>query len=61
QKAASPIIAGGAGMEYQITPAIFLWAQGKGGMFLSGDKITTGSGIKDNLLAEGLLGVGYKF
>ena len=61
QKAASPIIAGGAGMEYRMTPAIFLWAQGKGGMFLSGDKITTGSGIKDNLLAEGSLGVGYKF
>ena len=61
QKAASPIIAGGVGAEYQITPAIFLWAQGKGGMFMSGDKITTGSGIKDNLMAEGSLGAGYKF
>jgi hypothetical protein len=61
QKGASPIIAGGAGAEYQITPAIFLWAQGKGGMFLSGGKITTGSQIKDNLLAEASLGAGYKF
>ena len=48
-------------MEYQITPAIFLWGQGKGGMFLSGGKITTGSGIKDNLMAEASLGAGYKF
>ncbi|MBI5805250.1 carboxypeptidase regulatory-like domain-containing protein [candidate division TA06 bacterium] len=61
QTAVSPIIAGGAGMEYQITPAIFLWAQGKGGMFLTGDKITTGYLIKDNLIAEGSLGAGYKF
>ena len=61
QKGASPIIAGGAGAEYQITPAIFLWAQGKGGMFISGGKITTGSQIKDNLLAEASLGAGYKF
>lgn len=61
QTAVSPIIAGGAGMEYQITPAIFLWAQGKGGMFLTGDKITTGYLIKDNLMAEGSLGAGYKF
>ncbi|MDP2806629.1 MAG: TonB-dependent receptor [bacterium] len=61
QMAVSPIIAGGAGAEYQITPSIFLWAQGKGGMFLSGGKITTGSGIKDNLLAEASLGAGYKF
>jgi opacity protein-like surface antigen len=61
QKAVSPIIAGGAGMEYQITPAIFLWAQGKGGMFLSGGKITTGSQIKDNLMGEASLGAGYKF
>jgi opacity protein-like surface antigen len=61
QKAASPIIAGGAGAEYQLTPAFFLWGQGKGGMFLSGDKITTGSQVKANLLAEGSLGVSYKF
>lgn len=61
QTAVSPIIAGGAGAEYQITPAIFLWGQGKGGMFMSGDKITTGSQIKDNLMAEASFGAGYKF
>ncbi len=61
QKAASPIFSGGAGIEYSVAEKIFLWGQGRGGMFLSGDKITTGFLVKDNLLAEGSLGVGYRF
>lgn len=61
QKAVSPIFRGGAGIEYSLTPKIFIWGQGRGGMFLPGDKITSGSYVKPNLLAEGSLGVGYRF
>ncbi|MBU1356942.1 MAG: carboxypeptidase regulatory-like domain-containing protein [Candidatus Edwardsbacteria bacterium] len=61
QKAVSPIFRGGAGIEYCLTPKIFLWGQGRGGMFLPGDKITSGSYVKPNLLAEGSLGAGYRF
>jgi len=61
QKGASPIFRGGAGLEYSIAPKIFLWGRGSGGIFMSGDKITTGSGIKDSQIAEGSLGVGYRF
>jgi opacity protein-like surface antigen len=61
QKAASPMFCGGAGIEYSIADKIFLWGQGRGGMFLSGDKITTGFLVKDNLLAEGSFGAGYRF
>lgn len=61
QKAVSPIFRGGAGIEYCLTPKIFIWGQGRGGMFLPGDKITSGSYVKANLLVEGLLGVGFKF
>ncbi len=61
QKALSPIFRGGAGVDYSLASKIFIWGQGRGGMFLPGDKITAGSYVKPNLLVEGSLGVGYRF
>jgi hypothetical protein len=61
QKSLSPIFRGGAGIEYRVGANVFLWAQGRGGMFLNGDKITTGHSIKDNLLPEASVGAGYSF
>jgi len=61
QKGVSPIFRGGVGLEYSVASKVFLWGRGSGGMFMTGDKITTGSGIKDSQIAEGSLGVGYRF